>query len=67
LVQVFSGVSSFGAQGGGVAFWAHIGGFIAGAVLIQIFKDKDLLAQHPYHGWRQQRSPTQNWRRVRRL
>jgi membrane associated rhomboid family serine protease len=38
--------------GGGVAFWAHIGGFVAGAVLIFLFKDSKLLDRHPYHGWR---------------
>jgi membrane associated rhomboid family serine protease len=31
---------------GGVAFWAHVGGFVAGAVLIQLFKDERLVAQH---------------------
>ena len=50
----------------GVAFWAHIGGFVAGAVLIFLFKDRELLRRHPYHGWHQRRSPTRNWRRVDR-
>src|SRR5690348_7184819 len=31
---------------GGVAFWAHAGGFVAGAVLISIFRDPELVAQH---------------------
>ena len=30
LLQMFSGVSSLGGTGGGVAWWAHIGGFVAG-------------------------------------
>jgi membrane associated rhomboid family serine protease len=30
-------------QVGGVAFWAHIGGFLAGVGLIFIFKDPQLL------------------------
>ncbi len=30
-------------QMGGVAFWAHVGGFLAGAVLIFLFKDPALL------------------------
>jgi membrane associated rhomboid family serine protease len=37
LLQLFSGVASLGAgagEGGGVAFWAHIGGFVAGPVLL---------------------------------
>ena len=50
-VQVLSGFASLGAQGGGVAFWAHIGGFVAGAALIFLFRDAELLRRHPYHGW----------------
>jgi rhomboid family protein len=30
----------------GVAFWAHIGGFAAGLVLIKLFARKDLVAKH---------------------
>jgi membrane associated rhomboid family serine protease len=33
-------------QGGGVAFWAHIGGFLAGLILTPLFRDPELLAQH---------------------
>ena len=34
-IQFFSGAASFGAESsGGVAWWAHIGGFVAGAALI---------------------------------
>jgi membrane associated rhomboid family serine protease len=33
-IQFLSGASSIGAEGGGVAWWAHIGGFVAGAMLI---------------------------------
>jgi len=64
LVQILSGVATYGSGGGGVAFWAHIGGFVAGVVLIFFFRDKKLLDKHPYHGWRQKQSPTQNWQRV---
>jgi len=36
--QLYSGVFSLGVSGlGGVAFWAHIGGFIAGIVLLLVF------------------------------
>ena len=31
------GFRSGGASGGGVAYWAHIGGFLAGVLLIKIF------------------------------
>lgn len=51
LIQIIGGFSAIGAEGGGVAFWAHIGGFVAGAVLVFLFKDDVLLNQHPYHGW----------------
>lgn len=37
IMQLFSGVSTIGMQGGGVAFWAHIGGFVAGVILIFLF------------------------------
>ncbi|WP_424940578.1 rhomboid family intramembrane serine protease [Aliiroseovarius sp. S253] len=33
-LQLFNGVASFGVEGGGVAHWAHAGGFIAGFALI---------------------------------
>lgn len=64
IVQFLSGLMSAEASGGGVAFWAHVGGFAAGAVLVLFFKDNRLLAKHPYHGWRQKRQPSQAWRRV---
>ncbi|MEE9356325.1 MAG: rhomboid family intramembrane serine protease [Methylococcaceae bacterium] len=38
-LQLFSSWSS-GQQGGGVAFGAHIGGFLAGMALIPFFRDK---------------------------
>jgi len=66
LLQLLGGWTSFGAEGGGVAFWAHVGGFVAGAVLCLLFRDRELLARHPYYGWKQRGSPTQSWHRVRR-
>ncbi len=63
LLQLLGGFGSGGA--GGVAFWAHVGGFAAGALLVLAFKDDRLLARHPYYGWRQQRLPTRSWRRIR--
>ena len=44
LLQLLGGSASQGE--GGVAFWAHVGGFLAGAVLIRVFQDNDLVAQH---------------------
>jgi membrane associated rhomboid family serine protease len=43
LLQLISGLGTLDAAGGGVAFWAHIGGFVAGVVLIFIFKRPDLI------------------------
>ncbi|TDJ22691.1 MAG: rhomboid family intramembrane serine protease [Gammaproteobacteria bacterium] len=34
---------------GGVAFWAHIGGFLAGIVLVKLFVNDRYLAQHRRH------------------
>lgn len=65
LVQLLSGVASHGASGGGVAFWAHVGGFAAGAVLVMLFSKPDRLHKHPYYGWRR-RSPTRSWHRINR-
>jgi membrane associated rhomboid family serine protease len=37
ILQLFEGVMSFGgADVGGVAFWAHVGGFVAGIVMIKL-------------------------------
>jgi membrane associated rhomboid family serine protease len=33
VLQFVSGFGSIGDTGGGVAYWAHIGGFVAGVVL----------------------------------
>ncbi len=45
LLQVLGGLPSLGAESGGVAFWAHVGGFVSGALLIHVFKNPVLLAQ----------------------
>ncbi|MDJ0657408.1 MAG: rhomboid family intramembrane serine protease [Xanthomonadales bacterium] len=63
LIQVLGGFMSQG--GGGVAFWAHIGGFVAGGLLIFLFKNNRLLQRHPYYGWKRQVMPTRSWRKVR--
>jgi membrane associated rhomboid family serine protease len=64
LLQLVSGAASIGAEGGGVAFWAHVGGFVAGAVLVLVFRDPRLLERHPYHGLKRS-SPTRSWHRTR--
>lgn len=60
-VQFFGGLSSLGRSGGGVAFWAHVGGFVGGAALVGLFKDEELLLNHPFHGWRQRVKATDIW------
>lgn len=56
LLQVAGGVTSVvGGQSGGVAFWAHLGGFLAGVVLVKLFERPDRLAAHRSHPWRPRR------------
>lgn len=66
LMQLFGGFNSLGVQGGGVAFWAHLGGFVGGALLVLVFKDNELLARHPYYGWKQNRHSSRAWHDVGR-
>jgi len=54
FIQLFSGVVSLGAQGeagGGVAFWAHIGGLIGGVLLVRLFAREDYIREHRAHHW----------------
>ena len=44
LIQFLGSLQSGG--GGGVAFWAHIGGFAAGAVLVWVFRREDYVREH---------------------
>ncbi|PYQ20993.1 MAG: rhomboid family intramembrane serine protease [Acidobacteria bacterium] len=46
LIQLLGGLPAVGGgAASGVAFWAHVGGFVAGALLIPFFKDRELLAR----------------------
>jgi membrane associated rhomboid family serine protease len=65
-LQLISGLVSLGNGGGGVAFWAHVGGFATGATLVLLFRDPRLLARHPYYGWSGNASPGRTWRRIGR-
>jgi membrane associated rhomboid family serine protease len=38
-----------GGEGGGVAFMAHLGGFVAGVVLIKLFANPKLVEAHRRH------------------
>jgi len=46
LIQFVSGLAAFGGGMGGVAFWAHIGGFVAGVVLVKLFARPEYMAAH---------------------
>jgi len=61
VLQLLGGFSSLMAsgEGGGVAFWAHVGGFIAGVVLAKLFARPDYLVAHRAHHWQPYR---QGWR-----
>jgi membrane associated rhomboid family serine protease len=59
VLQLAGGFTRIGAEGGGVAFWAHLGGFLAGVLLVKLFTRPDHLADHRSRHWR----PTQvGWR-----
>jgi membrane associated rhomboid family serine protease len=60
LIQMVSGLVSVGGEGGGVAFWAHVGGFVAGLVLVKLFARSDYVAEHQAHHWRPRRV-TSGW------
>ncbi len=60
-LQFLSGVAGLAAGvQGGVAFWAHIGGFVAGLVLIRLFARRDDVIAHRSHQW-QPRRRTSGW------
>ena len=44
VLQLAMGAGSLGGEGAGVAFWAHIGGFVAGLLLIRPF-ERDTLVE----------------------
>ena len=46
LIQFVSGLAAFGGGMGGVAFWAHIGGFVAGVVQVKLFARPEYMAAH---------------------
>ena len=46
LLQILMGLPALGREGGGVAFWAHAGGFLAGVGLAFVFKNPKLAEAH---------------------
>jgi membrane associated rhomboid family serine protease len=59
LLQVIGGFGATG-ESGGVAFWAHVGGFVAGIVLVKTFARSDRVREHRVHHWEPDRV---GWRR----
>jgi len=55
-LQFVSGLTVLGrGEGGGVAFWAHVGGFVAGLALVKLFAQSDYVAAHRTHHWQPRR------------
>lgn len=54
IVQLFSGLGSIGysqASQGGVAVWAHVGGFLAGMALIKLMGTRERYRRHVQLHW----------------
>lgn len=43
VIQVLMGIAERGQRGGGVAVWAHVGGFVAGLILVKLFERPQLV------------------------
>jgi membrane associated rhomboid family serine protease len=53
LLQLLGGFTRIvSAEQGGVAFWAHVGGFAAGVVLVKVFERADRVRSHRSTQWR---------------
>jgi membrane associated rhomboid family serine protease len=51
LLQLLQGIPALGADGGGVAFWAHAGGFLAGVALVLVFRRRPRRRPPAGSGW----------------
>jgi membrane associated rhomboid family serine protease len=52
VLQLLGGLTSIGGeQTGGVAFWAHVGGFLAGVLLVKPFARRDHVVAHRQRHW----------------
>jgi len=56
VIQVVSGFGTIGSSDqGGVAFWAHVGGFVAGIALVKLFQSAEHVRAHQAAHWRPRR------------
>jgi membrane associated rhomboid family serine protease len=55
-VQFIGGLAGIGGEGGGVAFWAHVGGFVAGIALVKLLSDRRYIQAHRARRWHPQRT-----------
>ncbi len=66
LLNLISGLGSLGQVAGGVAFFAHLGGFIAGLVLVRLFfNDEERRRQRAWQEWQpppRMRVERRDWR-----
>jgi membrane associated rhomboid family serine protease len=49
LLQLLGGIPALQGEGGGVAFWAHVGGFAAGIALLPLFRVSARVEAHRRH------------------
>jgi len=56
-LQLVSGLFGLVAtsESGGVAFWAHVGGFVAGIVLVKVLADAAMVREHAAGSWQPRR------------
>ena len=56
-IQFLGGLAGLAAEeGGGVAFWAHAGGFVTGLVLVKLFARPDYIRAHQERHWQPRRA-----------
>jgi len=63
VYNLVSGVGALGVQGGGVAFFAHVGGFVTGLLLIRPLLARDRRELGRWSGWRPPGAPLRGRRR----
>jgi membrane associated rhomboid family serine protease len=51
VLQLLGGVGNMVGGGGGVAFFAHIGGFAFGAIMINVFAKSEYIREHAARQW----------------